>query len=64
LGGLVGPILFGTLIESHDRKHLFYGYLLGCGLMVLAAVVELIYGVDAENKSLEEIQDDQEARGH
>jgi hypothetical protein len=32
--------------------------------MVLAAVVELIYGVDAENKSLEEIQDDQEARGH
>jgi hypothetical protein len=58
LGGLVGPVLFGALIETEDRLHLFFGYLIGCGLMVLAAVVELILGVAAEQKSLEEIHHD------
>jgi len=33
----------------------FYGYLLGAGLMLVGAVVELVLGVKAEGRSLEQI---------
>ncbi len=46
--GLVGPTLFGSLVSSKDRWHLFYGYLLGAGLMMIAAIVVLFLGVNAE----------------
>ncbi|WPO97702.1 MFS transporter [Pseudomonas sp. HR96] len=55
LGGIVGPSLFGALIESHDRSNVFIGYLIGAGLMVLAAVVQGVWGVAAEGKSLETV---------
>jgi hypothetical protein len=44
----VGPTLFGSLVSSKDRWHLFYGYLLGAGLMMIAAIVVLFLGVNAE----------------
>jgi ABC-type Fe3+-siderophore transport system permease subunit len=50
--GLVGPTLFGSLVSSKDRWHLFYGYLLGAGLMMIAAIVVLFLGVNAEVHSL------------
>jgi MFS family permease len=55
LGGVVGPALFGALIESGSRDQIFNGYLLGGGLMVFAAVVTSILGINAERKPLEEI---------
>lgn len=55
LGGVGGPALFGALIDTGERGQIFNGYLLGGGLMLLAAVVELWLGVAAERKSLEEI---------
>jgi MFS family permease len=55
LGGIIGPTLFGRLIETHDRGNVFIGYLIGAGLMLLAGVVQAIWGVAAERKSLEEI---------
>ena len=55
LGGVAGPAVFGALIETGERGQIFNGYLLGGGLMLLAAVVELILGVSAEGKSLEEV---------
>jgi MFS family permease len=54
-GGLVGPWLFGTLIESETRTNVFYGYLIGAGLMFVAGLVEIAIGVEAEQKSLEEV---------
>jgi hypothetical protein len=33
----------------------FYGYMLGAGLMLLGAVVELALGINAEGRSLEQI---------
>ncbi len=54
-GGIVAPWLFGTLIGTGSRTHLFYGYLLGAVLMLAAAVVEIVYGVKAERLSLEKI---------
>ena len=55
VGGFIGPALFGTLIESGSRDALFYGYLVAAALMVIAAAVAAVLGVDAERKSLEEI---------
>ena len=54
-GGIVGPWLFGMLIETGARGHIVWGYLLGAGLMVGAAVVELLIGVRAERRSLESV---------
>lgn len=54
IGGIIGPILFGQLIE--DGMHaVAIGYYIGAGLMIAAGLVELFLGVDAEGKSLEEI---------
>jgi MFS family permease len=55
VGGGVAPVLFGALIESGSPERVFYGYLLGAALMILGGVVELVLGVPAERKSLEEI---------
>jgi MFS family permease len=54
-GGFIGPALFGALIESGSRDALFYGYLVAAALMIIAAGVAAVIGVDAERKSLEEI---------
>jgi MFS family permease len=55
LGGIVAPSLFAWLIGTGDRGNVFLGYLLGAGLMVGAAIVELAIGVKAERRSLEDI---------
>ena len=55
LGGVGGPWLFGVLIQQGDRGHVLVGYLIGAALMVVAAVVELLLGVKAEGKSLEDL---------
>jgi MFS family permease len=55
LGGILGPSLFGALIETHDRGNVFMGYLLGATLMLLAAAVQAVWGVDAQGKSLEAV---------
>jgi MFS family permease len=55
LGGVAGPALFGALIQSGERWRIFAGDLLGGGLMIAAALVELWLGVAAERRSLEEI---------
>jgi MFS family permease len=55
IGGAVGPGLFGKMIESGDRGQLFIGYLVAAGLMAIAAVVEVLIGVDAEQETLEKV---------
>ena len=55
LGGVAGPALFGALIDSGARVQIFWGYLLGGGLMLLAALAALALGVRAERRPLEEI---------
>jgi MFS family permease len=55
LGGLAGPPLYGTIIESGSRAALFGAYALAALLMCGAALVALMLGVDAERKPLEEV---------
>ena len=52
--GIVAPWLYGKLIET-SATSIFYGYLLGAGLMIVGAFVELFLGVKAEGRSLESI---------
>jgi len=54
-GGIVGPILFGTLIDTGARGSVAIGYLIGAALMIGAAVVEALWGVAAERKPLETV---------
>ena len=52
--GIVAPWLYGKLIES-SAQSVFYGYLVGAGMMLTGAIVELWLGVKAEGRSLESI---------
>jgi MFS family permease len=55
VGGVVAPWLFGRLIDSGSRFELFAGYLIAAALMIGAAIVEIAFGVAAEQASLEKI---------
>ncbi len=54
-GGVLGPFLFGMLIDTGSRASVFGGYLLGSTLMIAAAAVEWRWGVAAERKPLEAV---------
>jgi MFS family permease len=55
VGGVIGPWLFGILIDTGSRVSVFAGYLLGSALMIAAAVVAARWGVAAERKPLEAV---------
>ena len=55
IGGFLGPPLYGAMIESGSRTALFGAYAFAAVLMVVAALVTLFLGVDAERKPLEEV---------
>jgi MFS family permease len=57
IGGSISPLLFGWLIESGSAWRVSFGYGIAALLMLLAALTELKFGVDAEGKSLESIAD-------
>jgi MFS family permease len=55
VGGVIGPLLFGALIDTGSRVSIFYGYLLGGVLMVVAAIVAGFLAANAERRSLEDV---------
>ena len=55
IGGVVGPWLFGRLVESGSRGDIVLGYLFGAGLMLVAAVAALALGIRAERRPLEAV---------
>jgi MFS family permease len=55
IGGIAGPWLFGALVDTGSRWSVFMGYAFGSVLMVVAAVIELRFGVRAERKPLETV---------
>ena len=55
VGGVFGPWLMGSLIETGSRQSVFAGYLLGAAFMIAAAIVAALWGVAAERKPLEEV---------
>jgi MFS family permease len=55
LGGALGPVIFGALVETGSRNAVFGGYLFGSAVMVVAALVQWRWGVAAERRSLEDV---------
>jgi MFS family permease len=54
--GAFGPAFYGALIgDGTSTTGLFIGYLVGAGIMMLGGVVELVFGINAEGKSLESV---------
>jgi hypothetical protein len=52
----LGPVIYGILIgDGTDRGPLFGGYLLGAGVMIVGGLVAAFLGVNAEQKSLEDV---------
>ena len=57
-GTLVGagaPTIFGVIVDTGDPYRLLAGYALAAVMMLAAAAVARVYGVDAERRSLEEL---------
>jgi MFS family permease len=59
VGGITGPLLFGSLIDrasaSGDITGIAIGYWIGAALMVAGGVTEVFLGVRAEGQSLENL---------
>jgi MFS family permease len=55
IGGVIGPALFGALIDTGSRNSVFAGYLFGSALMVAAAVIAWRYAIAAERRALESV---------
>jgi hypothetical protein len=55
IGGAAGPLVFGGLLGTGDKGSLFIGYVVASALMLIAAVVAALWGVDAEQESLEDV---------
>jgi len=56
--GSIAPTLYGALIgNGTNRGPLAAGYYLGAGIMIVGGIIALIWGIDAERKSLESIAD-------
>jgi MFS family permease len=52
---VLSPTFFGALISSHSRTNVYYGYLVGAGMMIFAGLIAAWLAVPAERRSLEEI---------
>ncbi len=55
VGGITGPLLFGQVIESGDRGLVVVSFLISAAVMALGGVAEIVFGVNAENRRLEDI---------
>jgi MFS family permease len=55
VGGVIGPVLFGALIESGEPAAVAAGYALAAFLVIVAGFIALGYAIDAERRSLEDI---------
>jgi MFS family permease len=54
-GGIVGPILFGHLIASGKEEQVAIGFFIGAVVMAVGGVAELLFGVKAEQRTLEDV---------
>jgi MFS family permease len=54
LGGIIGPLLFGHLID-HGQSAVAIGFLIGAVVMAVGGIAELLFGVRAERMPLENI---------
>jgi hypothetical protein len=54
-GGITAPLLFSKLVSTGKVPDTALAFVIGASLMILAGLVEIILGVRAEQKGLEDI---------
>jgi MFS family permease len=54
-GGIAGPLLFGSFINSGSQDQVATGFFIGAVVMAIGGIAELLFGVKAEQKQLEDI---------
>ncbi|HEY2715476.1 MAG TPA: MFS transporter [Solirubrobacterales bacterium] len=62
-GGIAGPLLFGHLINSGSDEQLAIGFFIGAVVMAIGGIAEILFGVEAEQKQLEEVAEPLTAEG-
>ena len=55
IGGAIGPLYFGKVVEGANPDALFVAFAITAGLMAIAALVEIAFGPSAEQESLEDV---------
>jgi hypothetical protein len=55
IGGIIGPLLFANLIASDNRGEVATAFFIGAAVMAIGGIVELFFGVKAEQAPLESI---------
>ena len=55
LGGIIGPLLFASLINSGKVGKVELAFLIGAAVMAIGGIAEFVLGVDAERETLENI---------
>ncbi|MGI8505227.1 MAG: MFS transporter [Solirubrobacteraceae bacterium] len=55
VGGITGPLLFGHLIATGKKDQVAIGFFIGAAVMALGGVAELLFGVKAAGRQLEDI---------
>jgi len=55
IGGVIGPQVFSRMINTESYEQVFLALGLGALMMIIGGVAELVFGVKAENESLEDI---------
>ena len=54
-GGIAGPLLFGAFIDSGDVGLVALGFYIGAGAMAIGGLAEVVFGIEAAGRSLEDI---------
>jgi MFS family permease len=62
-GGIVGPLLFGHLINTGELNAVAIGFFVGAVVMAIGGIAELAFGVKAEQRQLEDIAEPLTAEG-
>jgi MFS family permease len=62
-GGIAGPLLFGHLINTGEQSAVAIGFFVGAVVMAIGGVAELAFGVQAEQRQLEDVAEPLTAEG-
>ena len=55
IGGITGPLLFSALITTGKASQAALALILGAAMMIVGGIAEIIFGVAAERRGLEDI---------
>ncbi len=55
IGGITGPLLFSALIKTGSYSQAALALIIGAIMMIIGGLVELVYGIRAEGRGLEDI---------